>query len=310
MNEIKKNLSPNTNVASQLADMLFIEKEAVYRRLRGEVAFTFNEIITMTREMNISLDSIIGIEGYRSRPLQLKLPDFIYPKKEDMIMFETFFLFLEQIASSEDTEAAAMCNTLPQDIFPRFDVLMRYIIFKWQYFYHSNKALPFHEMIVPGFITEGFKKQYLVSRQIKNTNFIFDNQLCRYIVDDVHYFMSIRMIREDDVKRIKEELFLLIDYLERMTTRGIFEETGNNVNIYVSDVDITTTYSYIRSGKITFSLIKTFFLTSATSTDEKIYEMIRNWIATGLKLSTLITETNERQRVVYFEKQRQLAAAL
>jgi hypothetical protein len=310
LNEIRKNLPPNVNLATLLSDMLFIEKEAVYRRLRGEVAFTFNEIITIAREMTISLDSIIGIEGYKSRPLQLKLPDFIYPKKEDMIMFETFFLFLEQIVSSGDTEAATMCNTLPQDIFPKFDVLMRYIIFKWQYFYHSNKALPFHEMIVPGFITEGLKKQCLICRQIKNTSFIFDNQLCRYIVDDVHYFKSIRMIRDDDVIRIKEELFRMIDYLENMTIRGVFEETGNSVNIYVSDVDITTTYSYIRSGGIMFSLIKTFFLTSATSTDERIYEMIRNWIATGLKLSTLITETNERQRVVYFEKQRQLADAL
>ncbi|MDR1675865.1 MAG: hypothetical protein LBR86_05310, partial [Tannerella sp.] len=110
--------------------------------------------------------------------------------------------------------------------------------------------------------------------------------------------------------RVKEDIFRLLDYLEHIATYGVHEETGNKVNIYVADVDVTSSYAYIRGDNFNLCVLKTFFLASATSTDEVIYEKTKNWITATLRLSTLITVANERQRVLYFERQREIVRSL
>ncbi len=41
-------------------DIISIGKEAVYRRLRGEVPFTFYEVSLLSQSLGISLDQIVG----------------------------------------------------------------------------------------------------------------------------------------------------------------------------------------------------------------------------------------------------------
>ena len=48
------------NLANVLMDILCMSKEAIYRRLRGEVAFTFSEVAIIAGQLGISLDKIIG----------------------------------------------------------------------------------------------------------------------------------------------------------------------------------------------------------------------------------------------------------
>ncbi|MDR2765481.1 MAG: hypothetical protein LBB90_10695 [Tannerella sp.] len=295
---------------NKLVNILFIEKEAVYRRLRGEVPFTFHEIVTITKHMSISLDAIIGIESQKSRLLQMRLPDFLNPKKNDMTMIENLIETVGRITEYDNTEMAVLTNIVPQDIFPKFDMLTKYVFFKWQYHYNSSQALSFREVIPPDSVIHAFKTQYTYCKRIKKSSYVFDNQLCRYIVDDINYFRSIRMIDEEEVMRVKEDIFRLLDYLEQVATFGVFEETGNKVSIYVSDVDITNSYTYVKGDNFNVCLLKAFFLTSATSMDEMIFEKTKNWITATLKLSTLITVANERHRVHYFEKQREIVRSL
>ena len=51
LNAIKEEFPQKTNLVNALVDLLCIEKEAVYRRLRGEVAFTFAEIVTIAMHL-------------------------------------------------------------------------------------------------------------------------------------------------------------------------------------------------------------------------------------------------------------------
>ena len=60
INEMKERIPPGHNLANYLTDTLYMGKEAVYRRLRGEVAFTFDEIAVISHNLGISIDQIIG----------------------------------------------------------------------------------------------------------------------------------------------------------------------------------------------------------------------------------------------------------
>ena len=57
---MKERVPQGQNLASVLADILFMGKEAVYRRLRGEVSFSIEEIATISSKLGISIDQVVG----------------------------------------------------------------------------------------------------------------------------------------------------------------------------------------------------------------------------------------------------------
>jgi hypothetical protein len=118
------------------------------------------------------------------------------------------------------------------------------------------------------------------------------------------------MIEKSDILKIKEDLFSMLDYLEKIAITGQFIETGNAVNLYISDIDITAHYTYLEAKNMRCSMVKTFILSSVNSLDEQTFEKMKKWIHSLIKISTLITLTNEKQRVLYFEKQRKIVNEL
>jgi len=57
-------------------------------------------------------------------------------------------------------------------------------------------------------------------------------------------------------------------------------------------------------------MIKAFILSYITSFDENTFEKMKHWIHALVKISTLITLTNEKQRVLFFERQRNIVNEL
>ena len=53
---IREKYPERGKLTNMLADLLMIEKEAVYRRLRGDVPFTIFEIAAIANKLDISLD--------------------------------------------------------------------------------------------------------------------------------------------------------------------------------------------------------------------------------------------------------------
>ena len=58
---VKEKLPLKENLANLLIDTLYIGKEAIYRRLRGEVPFTLEEAALISRKLGVSLDNVIAV---------------------------------------------------------------------------------------------------------------------------------------------------------------------------------------------------------------------------------------------------------
>jgi hypothetical protein len=306
LTEIKKKFSKNPLLVNRLVEILFIEKEAVYRRLRREVPFTFSEIATITKNLGISLDNIVGIECEKSRPFQLKLPEFVSPKECDYQMLNSFFDFLRSTREIENTEMGVVTNLIPQDLFSGFDCLTRFNIFRWNYHYHDSLSKTFRELVIPDKIVQGFRTQFEESKNMKSTHYVFDSHIFQYFSNSIKYFQSIKLIEKEDIMKIKEELLQLLNYIEAFSTTGKFKETGNSVYLYIAEARVHVNYCYIDAGDVQFSMIKTFLLTSATSMDRHTFEKMKNWVLSFIKISNLITIAAEQQRILYFENQRKI----
>ena len=85
------------------------------------------------------------------------------------------------------------------------------------------------------------------------------------------------------------------DEMEKLKTRGYFEETGNKVFFYISSVNFDTSYWCVQIKNYHISLIKTFILSSVASLDEGTYEKLRKWLRALIRSSIMI-DVYKRQR--------------
>jgi len=70
------------DLVQELMDLLYIEREAVYRRLRKDVVFTANELAKIAIDWNISLDDIICINT-DTVSFQMRKLNYINPSKQE-----------------------------------------------------------------------------------------------------------------------------------------------------------------------------------------------------------------------------------
>ena len=108
---IKEKIPANSNIANVLMDNLFIGREAVYRRLRGEVPFTLTEAAIISRKLGVSLDKMIGVSFKENAVFDMNVVHHSNP-------FETYYdiinKYTELLKSIEDdpiSELATSSNT-------------------------------------------------------------------------------------------------------------------------------------------------------------------------------------------------------
>jgi hypothetical protein len=310
INAIKEKIPQNANIANVLTDILYIGKEAIYRRLRGEVPFTFEELAAISRTLGISLDNIAGSARQKSRPFQLELTEYVNPTEIDYSQMEEYINSLHASRKDPHTEFASSANVFQQTLYIGYDYLNKFYMFKSLYQaggVDSVKSLD--EIKISPRLNDIQKKYQEEAMYIKHTFYIWDYMIFGYLVNDIKYYASIRYITQEDVAALKEDLLKFMDKMERLAAKGEFE-TGNKIQLFLSSLNFESTYSYLKTQNMNLSNIIAFTLNSVVSLDTTTFYRLKTWIDSLKRLSTLISESGEMQRVKFFKEQRELVNTL
>ncbi|MCD7938447.1 MAG: hypothetical protein LUG98_16430 [Tannerellaceae bacterium] len=307
---IKERVPERGKITAVIGGILNMEKESVYRRLRGDVPFVFSEIITLARELEISLDSLIPENEEKSRPFQLKMVDYAVPEENDYSMLEEFLRGLKKVASNKQSEVGGALNILPQSFCLGFSKIYQFYLFKWQYQYGFSDTIKPYRDIEPSQRLKSINKEIqLASSKAAATYLIWDENVFSNLVNDIRYFYSINLITAQEKEELKKNIFSFLEYMEILAING-HRENGNKINFYVSNVTFETSYSYVEAGNYHLTMLKSFTLNDATSTDEQIFQRMKKWMQSLKRTSTLISESGQMQRIRFFEKQRNVVEKL
>lgn len=308
---IREKIPHKATLTNTLVDLLRLEKEAVYRRMRGDVAFSFAEIASISHKLGISLDNLVGAHSTKSRPYQLSLVEYVDPIEDDYRMWGLYNERLRE-AREDPTSCSVECmNLLPAIFLLDYEYITRFYLFKWYNQYgHSDKTAHFRDIETADKLVDVQRVTANESKYIRKTVYVWDPLIFQYIVNDVQYCSSIRLIDPGSVRLLKQELLHLLDKIEILASRGAYSETGNPIQFYISNINFDASYSYLETKKLRISMIRAFILNSVVSLDEKAYEIFHNWLQSLLKSSTMISVSGEKQRILFFEKQRQIIGGL
>lgn len=309
VNAVKEKLPSKDNLANALMDILYIGKEAIYRRLRGEVPFTLAEAAVISRKLGISLDKMIGVSFRDNAVFDMNIVSSDKP-------FEAYYSILEKqvdlfrsVKEDETSEIGTSSNIIPQTLSLKYNMLSKFRLFKWMYQNENIKCKHFEEMEIPQKMVEKQKEYSDLVSHIHSVDYIWDNMIFSHLVNDIQYFCSIHLITDEDKDLLKEELFLLIDEMEELSARGK-SKAGNDVKIYISNINFEATYSYLDTSSTQLSLIRIYSINSITTQDQEMFRGLKEWIQSLKKFSTLISESGEMQRIQFFKQQREIVSIL
>lgn len=301
-----------TKLADFIAENLFIEKETAYRRLRGEVQFSLREAGILAGKLGISLDELILKEASPlNDTILLQLPHQPLKGENTFLQTQEALTYLEKLTNDNHSELGVALSGFTFSLYLQYSLLYRFFIMK--YMNHAENiqtTTPFEKTEAIDLSSELRQQFYLLFRGITNTYYIWDRQIIRLFINDIKYAQSIRLMTNEEVFELKQELHRFLNDLEHLAAKGKFEETGNIFELYISEAHIDVTYAYMHSDTTFVSMLSSFVLYATASQEKALFTNISNWIKSLKRHSTLVSGIGERERILFFDEQRLIVNTL
>ena len=297
-------------LAGVLTELLGIEKEAVYRRLRGSVPFSFEEVHAIAVYLGFSLDSIAENTSQITRQLTILMTDLLEPQESDYKKLEYFSVNINRLKEDPDSESGMIGSIIPSSLYISYEKIYKFYLFKWLHQLNNpSKIKSYAEMTIPERLTR-MNRDILNGVQASSKSvYILDRKILKYFVNDVQFFLDIRLLTKEDVQLLKEDLILFINDLERYAINGKFDR-GNKMFIYLANVHIDANYYYIDASQFKLTMLRTFCFSDSYSLDETVFRNLKDWLNFLKRTSTLISDGNVQERIRFFERQRKIIDTL
>jgi len=301
LKEIEQKIPLKTEIVNNLARMLNIDEKAVYRRLSGDVPLTFHEAVTISKQLDISLDNIdISNSSPSFKP---DLIEYINLAESDFALLNEMTTILNSLKDVPDAEGGEITNLLPQPLYLPYESLFRLDLFRWKYqFNTTNKVIPYKDI----FITDKLRKK--LDENVKcakylQTNYFFDNQIFSFLVTDLKYFYSAGLITNEELRLIKLDLLKVLEDIDILSQSGIFKETQKRIDIYISNVKVDTSYVYIDAPNYQLTIVKAFLINGIATRGTKTFEELKRKVQSLKRQSVLITGSSEKERIKFLKEQ-------
>lgn len=308
---IKAALPENIKIVYYLMDLLSLGREAIYRRLKGEIKFNLDELVLISRNLDISLDRIVNSDRMEKYGILFETEMLIKDTSLSHLM-ENLRLTLNghielcKLANKHpESKMSIATNTMPFQLFLNYKNLGRIPSYKWLYQIQPvEKMMPFSDYKVSDEIIS-LAHQFVDEYSTINSDFIFDPKTFTSTVDDIVFLSKLNLINDKEISFLKEELLNLIDDLEIKVASGINTPTSK-ISAYISNINIDTTYTFLEwdHGQVTH--YRLYGLCSINTEDTTICRVHKTWIESLKRYSTLITRSADLIRIEYFKKQREI----
>lgn len=305
-------LLPGENLATCLMHVLNLGKEAIYRRLRGEVPFTFHEVALISQRLGLSLDTLLGKNNATTIPFYLARASVTGRVSKRGLPLDWNSRETRDAPRDPDSEERVALNILPVVLVMDHPHLFKFRVFKWLYQRGGENVdgiTPYSQVsIPPGILQHGQERLHALSR-VSNIDIILDKMLFTRVINDIRSFAMTGLLAGDEVSLIKRDLVDLIDKLERMAATGE-NDMGNNLDLFLSDTSFESTYLYTTSRQGVSCAIAIFSMNLLHSPDPGMFRTVKQWVDSLKQYSNLITRAGEILRRRFFQSQRGMIEAL
>ncbi|WP_080903962.1 hypothetical protein [Parabacteroides sp. Marseille-P3160] len=302
---IRESLPEGENLAQNLMDVLCIGKEAIYRRIRGDVPFTFDEVSTLSSKIGFSIDEIVGLSNSGSGLYELDLvePENLIDRYAEKL--DRQVKILKKMRKASQSMINFAINSLPDVFALAHDNIARFRLYHWLY---QNKtrvnSFAFKDLVLSPEVI-ALQKQYTTDiRSMSRACFIMDRNVFISFLHEIDYFYRLKLLTKEEVEILKKEMITMLNDLEDLAVAGVYPNTGSEVHMYISNVDLESSFSLYEYNNTGYAYLKVSTVEGVESRNPLVCKKQKQWIESIRKYSVLISQSGEVQRMEYFNTQR------
>ena len=303
--KIRERVPEGISLTNYLSDVLNIGRESVYRRIRGEINFTFDEVATLSQSLEFSIDNLLGVKKEANALFNIHMlqnADYIDIYVNKMLEYGKMF---RETSAKMKTRARISANTLPYFYHISYEALSKLRIYKW--LYQNQKIRPsdkYADFLLPQKVLDAHKTFHKDIQTVRNITVIMDNNVFWSVTKDIEYFLKRNLLSDEDLAALKKELHTIVNVVEKVATEGVFWG-GVEIELYISAVDLEATYLHYEYGDKQFSQVRVYSISAIDSFDPEICRIQKQWMESQKRYSVLISNSGEMQRFEYMNKQRE-----
>ncbi|MDR1090775.1 MAG: hypothetical protein LBL79_06835 [Prevotella sp.] len=291
-----------------LTDTISLGKEAAYRRLRGEVLFTFEEACKIAHKLGFSLDGLMDAPAVENNP-EFRLT-FLPVKTSTGGHIEDYFssILSEHKQFGEKINDPKMLTMgvfsyIPHVMFFPYPNLLRLEALMWSY-QSMNTPIKLSEITLSKEYEEKFKALGFSLTNAHKQVFIFDYFIFYSLCRKIKYFYDLNYISKEEIRLITTELEEMLSALEMKASIGK-TQSKKDVWLYLSHLTFNANYTYAQGTTFERSYIEIYHLNSLVSSNPLVCEAHKKWIESYRKYSMLISAGGEKERKGFFKLQEQ-----
>lgn len=295
-------------LVAEIADLLKIERESASRRLSGKVQFTVQEIGILASRFGISLDNLLN-ERFNAIHFEMNVP-LKADSFEPVINQLSKFLHNQSTLDEDSLELGTVFDSFPVEFYMKYPYLNKFMYFKWGHqFTRSNEFYDFSSWEVPSNIIQCQNELERVYKKYQTVYYIWDKAVVWNLIADLAYYKRLHVISEEDTLLIKEDIHEMLYHIESIA-RGVCDGKkrmrDGKTTLYIPNTHIGMYYSYYASPVNGFCFFKSNFIQSSISSDYVTVKKVQDWFRNMTKVSTLITESGELDRRLFFARQHKI----
>ncbi|MCD8193427.1 MAG: hypothetical protein LUD74_02545, partial [Tannerellaceae bacterium] len=297
-------IQDETQIIEKLSAITGKDYKSVWRRLRGEYRFSFDEIFNICTELGISTESL----GEKNPASVSSLCVYRFP---DLFTFNAnkshinkMFSIIENAIQCEDSSYIAICNRLPEIFYIRYEKLSQLLLMKLNYFTTQRLDKDFYQQVSKnwGLFEEANIYNLQLVESFRNLTVIWGPYIIENTVKDICFFLDIEMITQREAEEIKQELKEMLKWIEDMCDNPA-DSIYPHFTFAVSPIDMNFHSNTISSSKGTtvfYFLYHLSFAYTENQEDVKAQEIIIDCLK---RSATILSGSNHRERKLFMKRQ-------
>ncbi|MFT4070931.1 MAG: hypothetical protein QM654_03310 [Dysgonamonadaceae bacterium] len=301
---MNENLPIGESLVPYLSDILSVGKEAVYRRLRRDVPFTFNEVKIIADRFHISLDELIVCNPSKRQALfESKNIGYENAIEKYMSILDNYNHLFSRMKKDETSSMFSAFNILPHTFYIGNELILKFHFFQWLYHsYIRKEKLTFSTFELPEQFNPIRSNFHENMQSAFNSIFILDENIFTKLAHSIMYFYHAGGIEQSPKEALKHELLRIIEEIEILTIKGEYE-SGRKIDFYLSPIHIDSSYTLYKAEDTEVALFRVFLMNSFESQNKMVCKFQKDWLNSQREHSILITKSGHQYRNRFFTDQ-------
>jgi hypothetical protein len=307
--QIKNLLPSHLSLANEVADLLHISTDSAYRRIRGETPLSFEEIGKLCSHYRISMDSLLHLksDAFLFNGRITNASDFTFEN-----WLETVVKHLEMIKGIKPCHLSYLAKEVP---FMYYFLLPEIAAFKS--FFFMKSILHYEEWKTAKFsVNDDYTKYQPIWKRISDAFSEIPSTEIWNVENITSTLHQIEFYRVTNVLKSNSDALCLLDKIEEMLAHiekqaeyGVKLRYGQNPSVagvpykmFVNELIMGDNMQLVLIGNTHLTYINHSIINFITTQDGVFNASMKKTYETIAQKSTLISEVNEKDRLMFFNR--------